>query len=145
MSRPEVRDLLEEHLRNMQLHSPPESMHALNLEEFRDVSVTLWTAWDEGDCLLGCGALKQMNDYEGEVKSIKTSDAHMRKGVARFILNEIINTAKRRGYHRLYLETGSMLSFVPACRLYESFGFSYCGPFGIYEEDPYSLFMMKDL
>ncbi|MCY8132086.1 GNAT family N-acetyltransferase, partial [Bacillus spizizenii] len=67
------------------------------------------------------------------------------KGVAKQVLQHIIEEAAKRGYERLSLETGSMASFEPARKLYESFGFQYCEPFADYVEDPNSVFMTKKL
>jgi putative acetyltransferase len=144
LSRSQVHDLLREHLRNMHLHSPPESVHALDLDALRLPQITFWTAWDHGD-LLGCGALKELDRQHGEIKSMRTAAAHLRKGVARALLAHIIATARQRGYRRLSLETGSAAAFLPAHKLYESFGFSRCGPFGDYTEDPFSIFMTMPL
>jgi putative acetyltransferase len=94
---------------------------------------------------MGCGALKQLNERHGEIKSMRTSAAHLRKGVAKALLSYIMDEARKRNYTRLSLETGSQAGFEPARRLYESFGFVYCGPFEGYVEDPNSVFMTKTL
>ena len=141
---PEIRALLEEHLRAMRQLSPPESVHALDLDALRRPGITFWTAW-EGIALLGCGALKELNPVHGEIKSMRTSVAHQRKGVARAMLGHIIDEGRRRSYARLSLETGSLQAFEPAQRLYESFGFTFCGPFADYIDDPYSVFMTRSL
>lgn len=144
LSGPEIHALLQEHLRNMAALSPPESVHALDLEGLRKPDITFWTVWSGGD-LLGCGALKELSAGHGEIKSMRTAAAHRRKGVARAMLEHIVEEAKRRGYERLSLETGSMKAFAPAHRLYESFGFTYCPPFAGYVEDPHSVFMTTAL
>jgi putative acetyltransferase len=141
---PEVHGLLREHLRNMRLHSPPESVHALDLEGLRRPEVTFWTVWAGGE-LLGCGALKELDSGHAEIKSMRTASAHLRRGVAARLLTHILAEAARRGYTRLSLETGSAEAFEPARRLYERFGFAYCGPFEGYTEDPYSVFMTREL
>jgi len=86
-----------------------------------------------------------MSATEGEIKSMRTPKALRRRGAGRAVLEHIIAEAKRRGYRRLNLETGSQDGFVPARTLYESFGFSYCGPFGDYNPDPNSAFMTMEL
>ena len=139
---PEIHALLEEHLRHMHDLSPPESVHALDLDALRQPEVTFWTAWSGGE-LLGCGALKQIGPDHGEIKSMRTALAHLRKGTAAALLRHIAQEAQRRGYVRLSLETGSMVAFEPARKLYASFGFMECGPFGDYVEDPYSVFMTR--
>jgi putative acetyltransferase len=141
---PEVHALLEEHLRNMRAISPPDSVHALDLAALRRTEITFWTIWD-GNELLGCGALKELDPTHGEVKSMRTAMAHRRKGVGRAMLEHIVAEARRRGYARLSLETGAMAPFAPAHRLYEGFGFTACGPFADYADDPNSRFFTLDL
>jgi putative acetyltransferase len=140
LSRAEIHALLSEHLRNMYALSPPESVHALDLGRLRSPEITFWTAWD-GTLLIGCGALKELDSLHGEIKSMRTPQGLRRRGAGRAILNHIIAVARSRGYQRLSLETGSMEAFRPAQTLYESAGFSFCGPFGEYREDPNSAFM----
>jgi putative acetyltransferase len=140
----EVAELVGEHLHGMRLSSPPESIHALNLDQLRKPEITFWSAW-EGKELVGCGALKELDGQHGEIKSMRTSSSHLRKGVAKRLLKHIIEEAKQRGYHRLSLETGSMDAFEPARRLYASFGFQFCMPFADYMDDPNSVFMTMEL
>ena len=78
-------------------------------------------------------------------KSMRTSDAHLRKGVASRILDHIIVEARRRGYTRLSLETGSGPAFEPALTLYRQRGFTEGGAFGGYEKSPFNRFMHLDL
>ena len=144
LSGPEIHELLQEHLASMYLHSPPESVHALPIEGLRQPEITFWTAWENGE-LLGCGALKELDAQHAEIKSMRTSARHLRKGVAKTLLDYIIGAALRRGYRRLSLETGSIQAFEPARRLYARAGFSYCGPFADYIDDPNSVFMTKEL
>jgi putative acetyltransferase len=144
LQRAEVRALLNEHLTSMYSLSPPESVHALGLDGLKSTGVTFWTVW-EGDALMGCGALKELDSTHGEVKSMRTPARLRRRGAGRAVLTHILAEARARGYTRLSLETGSMDEFKPAHKLYESFGFTYCGPFDSYKEDPYSTFMTLDL
>ena len=136
--------LLEAHLDTMRSISPPDSVHALDLAGLRAPGMTLWTLW-EGDALLGCGALKELDPGHGEIKSMHTAAAHRRRGVAARLLAHIIAEARRRGYRRLSLETGSTDHFLPARTLYAEHGFVSCGPFGDYGEDPHSAFMTLEL
>ena len=144
LSGPEVAELLGEHLRDMALHSPPESVHALDLDSLRCPDISFWTLREGGE-LLGCGALKQLDPKHGEIKSMRTARAHLRRGVAARLLTHIVDQAQRRGYRRLSLETGSAEAFRPAHELYARFGFQPCGPFGDYLEDPFSVFMSREL
>ena len=144
LSGPEIRELLQEHLASMRQHSPPESVHALPIEGLCKPEITVWTVWENGE-LLGCGALKELDSQHGEIKSMRTASRHVRKGVAQTLLHHIIGEAGRRGYRRLSLETGSMEAFEPARELYARSGFTFCGPFAEYGEDPNSVFMTKEL
>jgi putative acetyltransferase len=141
---PEIYALLQEHLRSMHAHSPPESVHALDLDALRKPNITFWTAWD-GPTLLGCGALKALSSDHAELKSMRTATAHLQQGVAQAMLLHILAEAQRRAYARVSLETGSVEAFAPARNLYAKNGFTYCGPFADYTLDPFSVFMTKAL
>ncbi len=139
-----IAEFLEEHIKDMKAISPPESKHALDLESLRQPDVTFWTVWDDQN-LIGCGALKELDSRQAEVKSMRTSSSYRQKGIASMLLQHIISEATRRGFRRLSLETGSMPFFEPARRLYAKFGFRYCAPFSNYKEDPNSVFMTREL
>ena len=141
---PEIIALLQEHNRDMRLHSPEESVHALDLDALRDPGITFWSVWSGAD-LAGCGALKQLDSRNGEIKSMRTASAFLRRGVAVCLLGHILQVARDRGYAKVWLETGAPEAFMPARKLYTRFGFEYCDPFGTYTEDPYSLFMCRSL
>lgn len=140
----EVFALLKEHLDDMNSRSPQESVHTLDIEDLRKPEITFWTVW-EGEELLGCGAIKELDSKHGEIKSMRTSLSHLRKGVAKFVIEHIITESDQRGYTRLSLETGSMKAFEPARKLYAKFGFEYCEPFSDYKLDPNSVFMTKEV
>lgn len=139
-ARPDVKALLEEHLQQMRTLSPRESVHALDIAQLKQPEISFWTARD-GEALLGCGALKQLDAQHGEIKSMRTPAALRRRGAGRALLAHIVDEAKRRGYRRLSLETGATPAFQPAHALYEHFGFVRCGPFADYRNDPNSVFM----
>ena len=141
---PEIHQLLQQHLQGMALHSPLESIHALDIDALRQPEITFWTAWDNGE-LLGCGALKELDSRHAEIKSMRTASSHLRKGVANAMLTHIIEQANQRGYQRLSLETGSADAFEPARRLYAVSGFRFCEPFADYLPDPYSVFMTREI
>ncbi len=139
-----ITDFLREHLENMHEITPPESIHALGLEALRSPDITFWSAW-EGDTLLGCGALKELDAKTGEVKSMRTAEAYRGQGVGKGMLEHILEEAERRGHSTLNLETGAMPEFTPARTLYLRYGFEICGPFADYTDDPNSVFMTKKL
>ena len=140
LTSPAVHALLQEHLNSMYELSPPESVHALDLNKLRQPEISFWCAWD-GTVLLGCGALKELDRTHGEIKSMRTPTALRRRGAGRAMLMHIIDVARSRGYERLSLETGSFAAFKPAQTLYASLGFTHCGPFADYTDDPNSVFM----
>jgi putative acetyltransferase len=135
-----IRALLREHLDNMHAITPPASVHALDLDGLRAPGITFWSAWG-GEDLLGCGALKEMDSTSGEVKSMRTVESQRRLGVGSRLIEHIIGQAAGRGYTCLFLETGAFPAFEPARALYRRYGFTSCGPFGDYRDDPNSVYM----
>jgi putative acetyltransferase len=141
---PEIAELVGAHLAHARRWSPAESKHALDLDALRAPEITFWTAWD-GASLLGCGALKELDPKQGELKSVHTAARHRRRGVAAALLAHIVDEARARSYQRLSLETGSMDALAPARALYSRLGFVPCEPFGGHVADPNSVFMRLDL
>ena len=142
LTHPAVIALLEEHHQDMLMHSPPESVHALDLSALAQTGITFWSVWQNNE-LAGCGALKELSDSHAEIKSMRTSANFLRQGVAKLLLQHMISQANVRGYHKISLETGTMEAFLPAQKLYQQLGFKHCQPFADYQEDPYSTFMSK--
>ena len=136
--------LIAAHLSGMHESSPPESVHALDVDRLRHPSVTFWSAWIDGT-LAGIGALKSLDHERGELKSMRVADGFRGTGVGRALLRHIVAEARERGMTSLWLETGSTPDFAPAQRLYESEGFVVCGPFEGYRDDPFSVFMTRAL
>lgn len=142
---PQVIELLRLHLAGMHANSPAESIHALDLSGLKTPDISFYTAWD-GEALLGCGALKQLDAEHGEIKSMRAAPEHLGKGVGAQLLQHILAAARARGYRRLSLETGSAPAFDAAHALYRKFGFSPCGAFADYPaDDPFSRFMTRVL
>lgn len=139
-----IHALLDEHLRSMHAQSPAGSVHALDLARLRDPSISFWSAWD-GNTLLGCAAMRELDGQHGEIKSMRTPAARRRQGAGKALLAYLIGEAQRRQYRRLSLETGAQDAFAPARTLYAQAGFVPCGPFGDYRLDPNSVFMMRTL
>lgn len=137
---PEINALLAHHFASMFEHSPPESCHVLPVAGLRAPGISVWSIWD-GDTLAGCGALRQIDDRHGEIKSMRTAGGYLKRGVGAAMLAHILTVARARGYRRLSLETGTPDAFQPARRLYARHGFTECAPFGDYAPDPYSVFM----
>jgi putative acetyltransferase len=139
-----TRRLIAFHLAGMLETSPPGSVHALDIDALRDPAVSFWSAWVQDD-LAGIGALKTMDAERGELKSMRVDDRFRGYGIGRALLRHIMADARARGMTSLWLETGSTEEFLPAQRLYESEGFTECGPFEGYAVDPHSMFMTRAL
>jgi putative acetyltransferase len=135
-----VRDLLRLHLEHMHASSPPGSVYALDLSGLRAPGVTVWTAW-HNNALAGIGALKDLGDGTGELKSMRTHPAFLRRGVAAALLEHIIAAARQRGLVRLSLETGSGPAFEPALALYRRRGFVAGAAFAQYERSEFNQFL----
>jgi putative acetyltransferase len=140
----DIRTLLEIHFAGMRANSPVGSCHFLDFEGLKADNVTFWSIWDGHD-LAGCGALKQLDDTHGELKSMRTAEAHLGRRVGARMLTHILEDARARSYTRVSLETGSGEPFAAAVRLYTNFGFEPCGPFGDYTDDPFSRYFMLSL
>ncbi|KOO12765.1 acetyltransferase [Vibrio xuii] len=140
----EVIELLEEHLADMYATSPPESVHALDVDALKSPDITFFSGWVNGE-LQGCLAIKQLTPRHVELKSMRTSNSSRKSGVATKLLIHALNTAIDKGYRKVSLETGTQQFFQPARNLYEKFGFTYCEPFANYELDPHSHFMTREL
>ena len=140
----EVIELLEEHLADMYATSPPESVHALDVDALKSSDITFFSGWVNGE-LQGCLAIKQLNPRHVELKSMRTSSSSRKSGIATKLLTHALNAAIDKGYRKVSLETGTQQFFQPARNLYEKFGFTYCEPFANYELDPHSHFMTREL
>lgn len=135
--------LLTEHLDEMHATSPPESVHALDLDRLQGPDIAFVTARDADGTLLGCGALKLHDGDLAEIKSMRTTAAARGRGVATTVLLFLLDEARARGIARVSLETGVEDHFAPARRLYERHGFTPCAPFADYTDDPLSVFLTR--
>ena len=140
----DVRALLDQHFAEMRAGSPPEACHVLPVDGLKAPEIRFFTLREDG-MLLGCGALKRLEPGHGEIKSMRTADAALGRGVGKALLDHIVDAAKAEGMSRLSLETGSTEQFAAANRLYEREGFERCGPFGGYADTPFTRFFTKEI
>ena len=140
----DVRQLLAQHYSEMRAASPPSACHVLPAEGLKSLDIRFFTARENG-LLLGCGALKRLSEAQGEIKSMRTADSALGRGVGKALLDHIIAIARGDGLRRLNLETGSTAIFGPALRLYEREGFERCGPFGDYADTPFTRFYSREI
>ncbi len=131
----DVRALLDGHLAFAAKTTPPEDVHALDIDSLLDPGVTLFSFRSEGE-LLGVAALRRLDDDHAEIKSMHTAEAARRRGVGRALIDHLLGVARERGYRRVSLETGAGDAFAPARKLYAEAGFTYCGPFADYPDTP---------
>lgn len=128
----------------MRATSPEESCHVMRPEALEEAGAYLCVAERDGD-ILGIGALAAIDAGAGELKSMHTAQEARGQGVARAILQALIDHARAEGLSSLSLETGSQEAFAAARALYAAHGFAFCPPFGAYVEDPLSVFMTRAL
>lgn len=140
----DVRELIASHQRRAYDSSPPGTSFALNLSGLQRPEITLFEA-REGDRLLGIGALMGLSDGAGEVKSMRTGDGALRRGVGSAILVHIEAEARRRGFAKIFIETGVGETYAPANALYRRHGFAERGPFGNYAKTGFNIFYEKRL
>ena len=132
--------LLERHLAFARTHSPPEDVHALDVEALRDPAISFFSC-RSGGTLLGVGALKLLGDGHAELKSMHTAAEARGQGIGRAMVEHLLGVARTKGVTRVSLETGTMPAFAPARSLYADFGFEPCPPFADYFESPNSMCM----
>ena len=138
----DVRALLSQHFTEMRAGSPPSACHVLPVDGLKVPEIRFFTL-REDEVLLGCGALKQLEAGHGEVKSMRTADGALGRGIGKALLDHLVESARSGGITRLSLETGSTEQFAAANRLYEREGFERCGPFGDYADTPFTRFFTK--
>lgn len=135
-----TRALLAFHLAGMHATSPPGQVFALDLSGLQVKAVTVWTAW-RGEAIAGVGALKDLGDGTGEIKSMRTHPDHIRQGVAAALLDHIVSAARAKGLTRLSLETGSGPAFDAALALYRQRGFVDGEAFSDYQRTSFNQFL----
>jgi len=140
----DVRELLELHLVFSESNTPPEDMHALDVDGLLDPAVAFFSFRLEGE-LLGVAALKRIDEHHAELKSMHTARSARGRGIGRAMVEHLLGVARDRGFTRVSIETGSQPAFAAARSLYASAGFEPCGPFGDYRPSPNSTFMTLSL
>lgn len=138
----EITDLIKERLAHSFAHSPPESVHALPIDQLDRPEITFWTARLDG-ALVGCAALLCHEDGSGELKSMFLRPVARGLGISKALLRTVEAKAKELKLTRIDLETGT--ESHAARGLYNAHGYCLCGPFAKYKNDPNSVFMTKDL
>ena len=130
----EVNHLLTKHFIELRSVSPDDSCHVLDIKGLKDSSIKFWSFWDNNQ-LIGCAALKFLDDEHGEFKSIRVEDNSRGKGFGKKIISHLIEVAKNEGIKKLSIETGAGDFFKSARKLFKKFGFKTCRPFADYKED----------
>ena len=141
---PEVDDLLRKHFIELKSVSPAGSTHVLDIDGLKNPSIKFWSLW-ENEKLMGCGALKFLNENHGEFKSIRVADQYRRKGYGKKIISHLIAEAKELKIKKISIETGSGKFFKSARKLFKNFGFEKCEPFSHYKADANSCYMTLEI
>ncbi len=144
LGHPHVEALLAHHRAESRAETPAANAHSLDSRGLAAPDVRFFSAW-EGEVLMGIGALRRLDATHGELKSMRTDPAHLRKGVSRALLAHIVTTARAVGIRRLSVETGTAPMFLPANTMYEKCGFVDCAPFAGYPDSPHNRFMTISL
>ena len=139
---PEVRELLNKHFIELRAASPEGSAHVLDVAGLKVPSIKFWSLW-ENKKLLGCGALKFLDNIHGEFKSIRVHDNFRNKGNGIKVIDHLIVKAKILNIKRISIETGASNFFIPARKLFKKCNFEPCGPFAHYKEDLNSIYLTK--
>lgn len=132
--------LLSAHLDFARQTSPPDHVHALDVDGLVAPDVSFFAARRAGE-LLAVGALRHLGDGRAEIKSMHTAAAARGAGIGRLVLDHLLDVANADGCHWVGLETGTMDEFAPARRLYVNAGFVECEPFGNYTVNRFSICM----
>jgi putative acetyltransferase len=140
----DVRELLRRHMEFARDNTPPEDVHALEVNQLVDPGVSFYSYRRDGE-LLAVGALKQLDGRHAELKSMHTAAEARRSGVGRAMVEHLIGVARDHGFRRVSLETGSTQAFAAARSLYAQAGFTPCGPFGDYPPGRGNTFMTLPL
>lgn len=140
----DVRRLIEAHLEHARVNTPPEDIHAFDIDGLLEPGISLFGLRVDGE-LLGIGAIRRLDRHHGELKSMHTAAAARRRGVGRAMLDHLLAVAAERGMRRVSLETGSWPGFAPSRALYAEAGFRPCGPFGDHRAGTSSVFMTLEL
>ena len=136
----EVNELLKKHFIELRAASPEGSAHVLDIAGLKVPSIKFWSLWDNKE-LIGCGALKFLDDKHGEFKSIRIHDNFRKQGQGINVINYLINEAKKLKIKKLSIETGAGDFFLPARKLFKKTGFTVCEPFAHYKEDINSVYL----
>tara|TARA_B100000579_G_scaffold381206_1_gene349610 strand:+ start:334 stop:801 length:468 start_codon:yes stop_codon:yes gene_type:complete len=137
---PEVNELLTNHFIELRAASPEGSAHVLDIPGLQVSSIKFWSLWNEKK-LIGCGALKFLDNEHGEFKSIRVHDNYRNQGQGINVINHLMSEAKKLKIKRLSIETGAGDFFIPARKLFKKAGFTVCEPFAHYKEDINSVYL----
>lgn len=140
----DVQALLAAHLAFAREMTPEGHVHALETEGLLEAAVTFYSVRRDGE-LVGMGALKQLDETHGELKSMHVKQDMRRAGVGRVLVEHLLAEARTRGYARVSLETGTGPAFEAGRALYEATSFAVCPPFAQYWENPHSVCMTLEL
>lgn len=139
-----VGDLIAFHLSGMVSNSPRESVFALDASGLSAPNISLFAAFEDDTCL-SIGALKKLTATLGEIKSMRTADVALGRGIGTLVLEHIMDKARKNGMKTLVLETGTGVGFEAAHHLYKKYGFLPAAAFGSYKQTEFNRFFSLTL
>ncbi len=138
----EVNELLKKHFIELRTASPEGSAHVLDIPGLKVSSIKFWSLW-KNEKLIGCGALKFLDNDHGEFKSIRVHNDFRKKGYGIKVINHLIYEAQKLNIKKISIETGAGDFFIPARKLFDKCGFEICEPFAHYRKDINSIYLTK--
>lgn len=111
--------------------------------QFNNIYIKNVVVCYDGNEAVGCGAFKEYEPNIAEIKRMFVNPNHRKKGIAKLILQELLNWSLEERYTSAILETAEKLK--PAIALYQNFGFETIPNYGQYIGVESSVCMKKIL
>jgi putative acetyltransferase len=143
--RSDVRSLVQIHREWSLEQTPAQFSFSIDPQAVVEAGITLFSARSPAGELCGIGGLKELDPSHGEIKTMHTAVQARGHGVGRALLDALLGEARRRGYARVSLETGTGDAFRPARTLYSSAGFRPSPPFANYANTEHNVCMTLPL
>lgn len=121
---------------------PPEARYALDLTSLEQSNVIFVVVRNSEGVAIGCCSLV-LDGKVSELKRMYVRPDNRGQGIAASLLAKLESEAVKVSCELIQLETGPLQN--EALVFYKKHGFSTCGAFGRYPENPLSVFMKKNL
>lgn len=139
---PEAAELIQALDAELNEHYPKEQIHGIDVSEFKAADGFFVIAFINNETV-GCASFRPLDKKTAELKRMFVRKKIRRQGIARKLLEFIEQSAQKRDFERLCLETGAKQP--EAISLYQSAGYYEIPVFGEYKNDPASICFEKQL